>query len=65
MEHPSIINPKDFGYFFVVELTTDDIRSIKFGDEGQEWRYMPINEFLQRTDVVLEHKERLRIFLNK
>tara|TARA_B100000745_G_scaffold208324_1_gene137777 strand:- start:2013 stop:2393 length:381 start_codon:yes stop_codon:yes gene_type:complete len=65
MEHPSIIDPEDIDYFFVVGITRTDIRSIKFGDEGQEWRYMPIDEFLQHTDVVPEHKERLQLFLDR
>ncbi len=38
---------------------TDD--AISFGDEGQEWRFMDIHEYIERSDVIPSHKTRVRM----
>ena len=51
--------------FFVVEVSPDVIASIRFGNEGQVWRMMPIEEFLGRADAIKELKEALRTYLSQ
>ncbi|TWI58709.1 8-oxo-dGTP diphosphatase [Pseudomonas duriflava] len=51
-------------YFFVGTLTAEDILSIRFGNEGQYWRMMPINEFLAHSNAVPYLQARLRDYLN-
>jgi 8-oxo-dGTP diphosphatase len=50
-------------YFFVGELTAEDIAAIRFGDEGQYWRMMPIEEFLALPNAVPYLQTRLRDYL--
>jgi 8-oxo-dGTP diphosphatase len=39
-------------HFFVAKLEIDQIKSIRFSDEGQEWRMMSVGQFLTRPDAV-------------
>lgn len=47
-------------YFFIGDLSADDVDAIEFGDEGQYWRLMPIGDFLAETQAVSALQERLR-----
>lgn len=40
--------------FFAIHVTPDVVSQIDFGEEGQRWQMMPIQEFLSRSDVVIE-----------
>lgn len=50
-------------YFFVAHATADEIEAIEFSDEGQFWRMMPIDDFLQHPRVVPGLITRLRAYL--
>ena len=39
-------------HFFAGHLTAAEIAAIRFGDEGQEWRMMPVAEFLAHPFAV-------------
>lgn len=39
-------------WFFTARLRTLEIAAIRFGDEGQEWRMMPIAEFVDHPRAV-------------
>jgi len=52
-------------YFFVGELTAEEVESIRFGDEGQYWQMMPIAEFLSLPDAVPYLQTRLRDYLEQ
>ena len=49
---PSVTRPGRDSWLFVGTLTIDEIASIRFGDEGQEWRMMPISEFVAHPRAV-------------
>ncbi len=51
-------------HFMVGHLTPDHVQSVQFGDEGQEWRMMPVEEFLSRADAVPQLQARLRDYLD-
>ena len=46
--------------FFVGRITQAQVQAIRFGDEGQCWRMMPVVEFLSREDAVRELQGALR-----
>jgi len=56
-------NENIMSYFFGAELTKKETESIRFGDEGQYWKLMPIAEYLADSDAIDQHKERLEDFL--
>lgn len=43
-------------YFFVASGCQQELDTIVFGDEGQYWQLMDIDELITRTDVVPMHK---------
>ena len=63
-QHPSMHQPGLFGYFFVARITKEDIDTIAFGNEGQHWQLMGIEEFLAHKDAVPHLKNRLSDYLN-
>ena len=51
-------------WFLAGRIHAEDVRLIRFGDEGQEWRMMAIEEFLGRSDAVAPMQQRLRDYLD-
>ncbi len=49
-------------YFFVASGSQEELGTIVFGDEGQYWQLMDVDEFIKRTDVVPMHRLRLLRF---
>lgn len=49
--------------FFVAHLPQNLIEQIKFGDEGQYWRMMPVDVFLACEDAVRELRGALQAYL--
>lgn len=62
-EYDSVQHAGYMSWFFYGELTRDEIEAIQFGDEGQEWRMMPIPEFLDHPMAVPHFKPRIRAIL--
>ncbi|MEL6293749.1 MAG: NUDIX hydrolase [Pseudomonadota bacterium] len=50
--------------FFVANVSDNLVAQIKFGDEGQKWRLMPISEFLARKDAVDDLQSCLSAYLD-
>jgi len=48
--------------FFVAEMRRDERDSIVYGEEGQQWAMLPIEEFINRTDAVDDLREQLRLW---
>lgn len=47
-------------WLFAGALTDAEIAAIRFGDEGQEWRMMPIAEFITHPRAVPAFRDRVR-----
>lgn len=47
----------------VGQLTQAEIDAIQFGNEGQHWQMMPIDEYLEHTEGVWYLQARLRDYL--
>ncbi|WP_370682351.1 NUDIX hydrolase [Comamonas sp. GB3 AK4-5] len=50
-------------YFMVGTLTDRESAAIQFGDEGQQWRFMALAEFLSHEHAVPRLQQRLRDYL--
>jgi 8-oxo-dGTP diphosphatase len=62
--HPAMHDSKLSAYFMVIKVTNDDVSEIKFGDEGQGWKLVTINEFMNSNDGVEPLKGRLQDYLS-
>lgn len=58
---PSMLDASRHSVFFGGWLTVDEVASITFGDEGQEWDLMPVAEFLAHMGGVPEMQRRAGI----
>lgn len=47
-------------FFCTADITQSDLDQVKFGNEGQHWRLMPIHEFISHPLAVPHLKERVR-----
>jgi len=52
-------------WFFVPPITAKEIESIELGEEGQQWRMIPITTYLDRPEAIPHHKAQIRDFLSK
>ena len=61
--YPSMLFADKQSVFLVGQLTQDQFESIVFGDEGQGYKLMSIEEFLSSSQVVPQLQERLKDYL--
>lgn len=64
-ELPAMIDPTRPSWFFAGRLEADEIAAIRFGDEGQFWRMMPVNAFLNHPEAVPALQVRTRMALEE
>ncbi|CAI0898648.1 NUDIX hydrolase [Serratia entomophila] len=50
-------------WFMVGEITPGQIAAIRFGDEGQDWRMMPITAFIHHPQGIEHLRRRLAEYL--
>ncbi len=60
---PSRQYPGWWSWFFTGHLTAEDIAAIRFGDEGQAWRMMPLAEYLSHPRAVPQFQDLVRALL--
>lgn len=60
---PSVLPPGGAAWLFHATITGTEIEAIRFGDEGQEWRMMPIAEFLAHSLTVPHFRQRVPLML--
>jgi 8-oxo-dGTP diphosphatase len=61
--YPSADFPGETAHFFVATITQQHVDAIIFGDEGQQWAMVHIDELLGREDFVPRYRERLKDYL--
>jgi|GEM_PF-1390459 len=61
--YPSIADRTAYNAFVVANGTPDALGSMQLGNEGRRCAFMPVEEFLQRDDVLAPHQQRLTDFL--
>ena len=64
-EMPAMLDPRKGSWFFAGMLHPEEIASIRFGDEGQHWRMMPVAEFLAHPKGVAPLQARTRLALGE
>jgi 8-oxo-dGTP diphosphatase len=63
--YPSMKNPNQGSYFAVSYMDERQFKDIRFGDEGQGYRLMKIDDFLNDNRVIPFLKNRLRDYLRE
>lgn len=63
--YPSMLDENKNSVFLVGKLTQEQFDSIVFGDEGQGYKLMPIEEFLNSKQAVPQLQGRLRDYLEE
>lgn len=58
---PALLDPSLTGWFFAGSLLPQDPPAIRFGDEGQHWRLMPLQDWLLHPRGVPALQQRSRI----
>lgn len=57
--YQGVVNPEMASIFMVGKIEQAQIDQIVFGDEGQEWKMMPLSDWLKDETVMLQLRERL------
>lgn len=63
--YPSMLDENKKSVFLVGKLTQEQFESIIFGDEGQSYKLVSIEEFLTSDRVVPQLQERVRDYVEK
>ena len=63
--YPSMLDENKKSVFLVGKLTQEQFDSIVFGDEGQGFKLMTIEEFITLDQVVPQLQERVRDYVEK
>lgn len=63
--YPGMIDPTKESVFMVGDISQDQLEQIVFGDEGQGWKMMPIEDFLADEQVYASLKGRLKDYLEE
>jgi 8-oxo-dGTP diphosphatase len=61
--YPDWKSPARASWFFGGYITATDIAGVRFGNEGQKWCLMPVNQFLTHTQAVPFLQARLQDWL--
>ena len=62
--YPVMIDPDQIAYFLAAPVTKQQIDSIVFGDEGQGWKLMTVEEFMSLDNAVPDLRQRLADYLS-
>ena len=63
--YESVTKPGKKTVFMVADISDHQIESIKFGEEGQGYKMLSFQEFLDNKDVIEQLKHRFLDYLNK
>lgn len=63
--YPSMLDKDRSAVFVVGRISQEQYREIRFGDEGQAYKLMSIEEFLHSKQAVFQLQERLRDYLEE
>lgn len=61
--HPAMHDSSLMAYFMVANIEDSDIKNIVFGDEGQGWKLIGVDDFMKDDTVVEPLKGRLSDYL--
>ena len=61
-DYASFKPPGSRAWFFAGKITSAEIAAIRFGDEGQYWRMMPVAAFIHHPHAIRHLQSRLALF---
>jgi 8-oxo-dGTP diphosphatase len=61
--YPGALAAETHSYFLAAEITTAEVASIRFGEEGQYWRMMACADFLAHPQAITHLQARLADYL--
>ena len=61
--YPSILDKDRLAVFVVAQISQKQYQEICFGDEGQEFKLMPIEDFIKAEGVIPQLQERFKDYL--
>ena len=61
--YPSMLDKDRSAVFVVGQISQEQYREIRFGDEGQEFKLMPIEDFIKAEGVIAQLQERFKDYL--
>ena len=61
--YPSILDKDRLAVFVVAQISQEQYQEIDFGDEGQEFKLMPIEDFIKAEGVIPQLQERFKDYL--
>jgi 8-oxo-dGTP diphosphatase len=62
--YPGMLDPQRSSYFLAAEISRAEVAAIRFGEEGQYWQMMPIEDFLALPDAISHLQQRLSDYLS-
>lgn len=62
--YPGMLDPERWSYFLAAEISPAEVAAIRFGEEGQYWQMMSIEDFLALPDAISHLQQRLSDYLS-
>jgi 8-oxo-dGTP diphosphatase len=62
---PSMTDPARLSVFYAGRICASEVAAIRFGDEGQYWRMMPVTQFLAHPLAIPEMQRRVAVALGE
>ena len=63
--YPSMLDKDRSAVYVVGRISQEQYREIRFGDEGQEFKLMPVEDFIKAEGVIPQLQERVRDYVEK
>ncbi|GAB4392817.1 MAG: NUDIX hydrolase [Kiloniellaceae bacterium] len=61
--YPGMLDPRTSSYFLAAEISAAEVAAVRFGEEGQYWRMMAVQDFLGLPDAITHLQRRLADYL--
>ena len=61
--YPSMLDKDRSAVFVVGQISQEQYREIRFGDEGQAFKLMPVEDFIKVEGVIPQLQERFKDYL--
>lgn len=63
--YPSMLDKDRSAVFVVAQISQEQYQEIDFGDEGQEFKLMPIEDFIKAEGIIPQLQERFKDYLSE
>ena len=63
--YPSMLDKDRSAVFVVAQISQGQYQEIDFGDEGQEFKLMPIEDFIKAEGIIPQLQERFKDYLSE